>query len=146
MRPNTPRRPKAHAAASPIAGVFALLAAGTNVWFALYNVEVANSAERWYGLDWVNVVGGFASALLLLVTAGFTFARKVGGALTLCVLSAFFAVAIFVSPLMRGADVGAHLAFVFGFEKANGIAILLTAAFCLLAAMTSAFAAGMKSA
>ncbi|WP_410661743.1 hypothetical protein [Amycolatopsis sp. lyj-112] len=147
MRTHNPlyRRPKAHAVASPIAGVLAVIAAGMHVWFALYNIEVASSREHWTGLEWVNVVGSVLSALFLLVAAGFTFARKIGGAWTLCFLGAFFTAATFLSPLMRGADVGAHLAFIFGFEKSNGVAVFLASAFGVLTATVAAFAAGMKS-
>lgn len=115
------------------------------VWFALSNIEVASSRDHWFGLDWMNVVGGLLSALCLLVAAGFTFARKIGGAWTLCFLGAFFAVVIFVAPLMRSADVGAHLAFVLGFEKSNGIALLLASALGILTATVAAFAAGVKT-
>ncbi len=144
MRPPAPR-PKANAVASPIAGVLAVLAAGAQIWFALHNIADAGTRDRWVGLDYVNVVGGFAAAGCLLVAAGFTFARKVAGAWTLCFVGAFFTAAIFLSPLMRGADVAAHLAFVFGFAKANGIAVLLTIVFSTLAAIVAAYAAGMKT-
>ncbi|MFD8500205.1 hypothetical protein [Amycolatopsis sp. NPDC059657] len=93
----------------------------------------------------MNVLGGFIAALCLLVTAAFTFARAIWGAWALCALCVLFVAAVFASPLVRGADFGAQLDFVFGFHKANGIAAGLTAVGGLLTAISAAIAASVRS-
>ncbi|NBE99538.1 hypothetical protein FE391_41255 [Nonomuraea sp. KC401] len=88
----------------------------------------------------VNVVGGLIGAGLVRVASGFTFARRIPGAWTLCVLCVLYVVATFVAPLLRGTPFGAQLAFVFGFDKTNGVAIGLAILFCVLTAIIAAIA------
>ncbi|MBE1536784.1 serine/threonine-protein kinase [Actinomadura algeriensis] len=147
--PDTPpAEPRANAAAAAIAGIVALLTACALVWYALANVVYAADAPagRWSGLVLENVLGGVIGAGLLLVAAGFTFARRIAGAWTLCALCVLYVVAtIFVAPLLRGTALGAQLEFVFGFEGSNGVAIALATLFGVLTAITAAIAGSVKS-
>ncbi|MBO2447915.1 serine/threonine protein kinase [Actinomadura barringtoniae] len=140
-------RPGAYGAAAVIAGILALLTAGMLVWFALYNVVYASGAGgRWSSLVVENVLGGFISAGVLLVAAGFTVARSIPGAWTLCALCVFYAVAtIFLGPLQGSTTLGAQLTFVFGFGKSNGIAVGLSIIFGVLTAIMAAIAGSVKS-
>ncbi|MGP3931047.1 hypothetical protein [Nonomuraea sp. KM88] len=141
-----PPRPRANVAAAMIAGILGLLTAGMLVWFALYNVVHANGpAGIWNGVVVVNVVGGVIGAGLVMVAAGFTFARRIPGAWTLCVLCVLYVVATFVAPLLRGTPFSAQLAFVFGFDKTNSVAIGLAIIFCVLTTIIAAIAGSVKS-
>ncbi|MER5732493.1 serine/threonine-protein kinase [Streptomyces sp. NPDC002138] len=136
-----PPGPRANAAAAVTAGTLALITTGMLVWFALYNVVFAlGPTGRWTALVWENVLGGVISAGLLVLAAGFTFARGTRGAWTLCALSAFYVVAIFVAPLLRGTAFRAQLAFVFGFDKGSGVAMGLTVVFGAATAIAAALA------
>ncbi|MBB4957608.1 hypothetical protein [Micromonospora polyrhachis] len=142
-----PPRPRANAPTAVIAGILALLTAGMFVWFALYNVVYASApAGRWSSLVLVNVLGGVVGAGLLLVAAGFTFARMIFGAWALCVLCVLYVVAIFVTaPVLWGTAVSAQLKFVFGFDGGDGIAIGLAIIFGVLTAITAAIAGSVRS-
>jgi hypothetical protein len=142
-----PPRPRANIAAAVIAGILALLTAGMFVLFALYNVVYPNGPTgRWSSLRLENVFGGVIAAGLLLVAAGFTVARRISGAWTLCGLCLLYVVVtIFVSPLLNGTAFSAQLNFVFGFHKINGIALALAIIFGVLTAIMAAIAGSMKS-
>ncbi|GAA2668116.1 hypothetical protein GCM10010412_046010 [Nonomuraea recticatena] len=142
-----PPRPRANAAAAVIAGILALLTAGILVWFALNEVVYAmGSTGRWSSLVLVNMLAGVISAGALLVAAGFTFARRIVGAWTLCALCVLYAVAnLVVAPLVWGTPFGAQLKFLFGFDKINGIAAGLATIFCVPTATMAAIAGSMKS-
>ncbi|WP_243727214.1 hypothetical protein [Actinocrispum wychmicini] len=141
-----PPRPRANAAAAATAGILALITAGMLVWFALYNVDIAGQPDvGWSSLEVQNVLGGVIGAVLLVVAAGFTFARKIPGAWTLCVVCVLFTVVDFVSPLLRGADFDAHVKFLFGFARSNGVAIGLSIIFGVLTAIMAAVAGSTKS-
>ncbi|TDD60114.1 hypothetical protein E1293_45975 [Actinomadura darangshiensis] len=139
--------PRANAAASVIAGILALLTAVMLVWFALYNVVLATGANgRWSSVELVNMLGGIAGAGLLLVAAGFTFARRISGAWTLCGLCVLYVTAtIFLAPLLWGTSLGAQLEFVFGFDQGDGVAVALAVIFSVLTAAMAAIAGGVKS-
>ncbi|GGV31024.1 hypothetical protein GCM10010182_62920 [Actinomadura cremea] len=143
-----PPKPRANAAAAVIASILALLTAGMLVWFALYNVVHADGpAGRWSSLVLVNVLGGVTGAGLLLVAAGFTLARRISGAWTLCALCVLYVVAtIFVAPLLWGTDLGTQLRFVFGFNDGDGVAVALAVIFGVLTAITAAIAGSRPSA
>jgi hypothetical protein len=129
-----------------IAGILALLTAGMLVWFALYNVVFANGPTgHWSSLVLENVLGGIISAGLLLVATGFTFARKIFGAWTVCGLCVFYVVAIIVGAPLQGATFGGQLKFVFGFGKGNGVALGLAVIFGVLTAIMAAIAGSVKS-
>ncbi|MEJ2853266.1 MULTISPECIES: hypothetical protein [unclassified Saccharothrix] len=81
----------------------------------------------------------------LLVAAGFTFARRVSGAWTLCGLCVLFIVANLVAPLLRGTDFSAQLKFLFGFGRINSVAIGLATIFTILTAIAAAIAGIVKS-
>ncbi|MEU5884972.1 serine/threonine-protein kinase [Spirillospora sp. NPDC047279] len=142
-----PSRPRANAAAAVIAGALALLTAGMLVWFALYNVVYAGGPTgRWSSVAVVNVVGGVIGAGLLVAAAGFTFARRISGAWTLCGLCALYVVAtIFLAPLLWGTALGTQLTFVFGFDGGDGVAVALTMIFGVLTATVAAIAGTVKS-
>jgi len=139
-----PPRPRANAAAAVIAGILALLAAGMLVWFALYNVVQAGG--HWSSVVLVNVVGGVIGAGFLSLAAGFTFARRISGAWTLCALSGLYVVAtIFLAPLLWGTGLDAQLKFVFGFEQGDDVAAGLAIIFSALTAIMAAVAGIVKS-
>ncbi|WP_414940900.1 hypothetical protein [Amycolatopsis sp. cmx-11-51] len=155
MQPNPPQpgfplpkpRARANAAAAVIAGALALLTVVMLVWFVLYNVVHANGPTgHWSGVEVQNVVFGVISAGALVVAAGFTFARRISGAWTLCGLCALFAVAmIFATPLLRGTPLDAQLKWIFGFDKGNGVAIALAVIFAVLTASMAAIAGSVRS-
>ena len=131
-------RPKANPMAAPIAGALALLTAAALLWFALYNIAFAGR-RGWSDVVALNTVGGFLTAALLSVTAGFVFARNIVGVWTLCGLSALYVFAtIFLPPLLWGTPLAEQLAFVFGFENSNGVAVGLTVLFSALTTVASA--------
>lgn len=129
------------------AGVLAVLTACMLVWFALYNVVNAGGPTgAWSEVAVVNVLGGVAGAGLLLVPAGFTFARRIPGAWILCGLCTLYVTAtIFLAPLLWGTSLADQLEFVFGFEGGDGVAVALTMIFGVLTAVTAAIAGSVKS-
>jgi hypothetical protein len=137
-----PVRLRANAVASVVAGLLALLTAGLLVWFAVANILANNTPEPWPSVVWINVIGGFGSAGLLLILAVFTFARTVAGAWTLGALNVFFVLMnVGFSPLANGVSVRSQLDFVFGFHKATGIAVGLATIFGVLTAIVAVIAA-----
>ncbi|MFG3702216.1 hypothetical protein ACGF5C_30635 [Micromonospora sp. NPDC047620] len=130
-----------------IAGILALLTAGMLIWFALYNVVYASGPTgRWSSLVLENAIGGVIGAGSLVVAAGFTFARRISGAWTLCALCVLYVVAtILVAPLLRGTAFGAQLKFVFGFDQGDGVAVALAVIFGVLTAIMAATAGSVKS-
>ncbi|CAM3371671.1 hypothetical protein [Stackebrandtia soli] len=140
-------RPRANAAAAVIASILALLTVGMFVWFALYNVVHATGpTDLGSNLLLENVLGGAIGAGALLVAAGFTFTRRVAGAWTLCALCVVYVVATtFMAPLLRGTAVDAQLKWIFGFDKANGVAVGLAMILSVLTATVAAIAASVKS-
>ncbi|MEV5830195.1 serine/threonine-protein kinase [Spirillospora sp. NPDC052242] len=142
-----PSKPRANAAAAMTAGILAVLTAGMLVWFALYNVfYVGVPTGHWSGVVLVNAFGGVIGAGALLVPAGFTFARRIAGAWTLCALCALYVTAtIFLAPLLWGTSLSAQLKFVFGFEGGDGVAVALAIIFSVLTAITAAIAGTAKS-
>jgi hypothetical protein len=141
-----PPTPKANAAAAVIAGILALITAGMLVWFALNDALYAIRHDDWSSLVLQNVLGGVIGAGVLLVAAGFTFARRLPGAWTLCALCVLFVVAnLVLAPLLHGTPFGAQLTFLFGFDKINGIAAGLATIFCALTAIVAMIAGSVKS-
>lgn len=142
-----PPRPRANAAAAMIAGILALLTAAMFVWFALFNVVNASGPTgRWSSVVSVNVLGGVIGAGVLVVAAGFTFARRISGAWTLCALCALYAVAPFVvAPLLWGTPFDDQLKFLFGFDESDSVAIALAIIFSVPTAIIAAIAGSVKS-
>ncbi|WP_409490218.1 hypothetical protein [Amycolatopsis sp. cmx-11-12] len=145
--PTSRPRSRANAVAAVIAGVLALLAAGVLVWFTLYNVVVAAETNgNWSGITVQNMATGVISAVVLVVAAGFTFARKIPGAWTLFGLCVFYVVAVFVgAPLVWGTPFGAQVKWLFSFDDSDSTAMALTIFLAVLTAITSAIAASVKS-
>ncbi|GAA4894528.1 hypothetical protein LX16_1659 [Stackebrandtia albiflava] len=142
----TPKR--ANAAAARAAGVLALLTVAMLTWFALQDIFYLDQGMTGglTGKVLVNVLGGATAAGVLLVAAGFTFARRIPGAWTLCGLCTGFIVAnVALAPVMWGVSIGDQLAWIFGFQKSNGIAVGLATIFGALTAATAAAAALVKS-
>ncbi|MBB5851853.1 hypothetical protein ACFQ05_01115 [Amycolatopsis umgeniensis] len=140
-------KPRANATAAVITGSLALLTAAMLVWFALYNVVYAGGSEGgWSGPVLQNVVGGIVTAGLLVVAAGFTFARRIAGAWTLFGLCAFYVVAVFLAaPLVWGTPFGTQVQWIFGFDKSNGVATALASVFGFLTAVMAAIAGSVRS-
>ncbi|GAB3729113.1 hypothetical protein GCM10027598_50210 [Amycolatopsis oliviviridis] len=156
MQPNPPQpgppkprppKPRASAGAAMTAGFLGLLTAAMIVWFALYNVVYGlDPAGGWSGPVIQNAFGGIVTAGLLVVAAGFTFARRIPGAWTLFGLCAFYVMAVFVAaPLVWGTPFGTHLKWIFGFDKSNGVATALASIFGILTAVMAAIAGSVKA-
>ncbi|WP_218040102.1 serine/threonine-protein kinase [Actinomadura sp. WMMB 499] len=146
--PYAPRpRARANAAAAVVAGSLALLNACMLGWFALYNIgQVGGPTGQWSGVVVQNVIGGVIGAGSLLVAAGFTFARRISAAWTLCGMCVLYVVAmISLVPLLHGTPLAAQLEFLFGFEGSNGVAIGLAIIFSALTAIVAAVAGSLKS-
>ncbi|WP_083737485.1 hypothetical protein [Amycolatopsis keratiniphila] len=140
-------KPRANAPAAVIAGVLALLAAAMLVWFALYNVFVATEANG--GLSAItvqNMLSGALSAVVLVVTAGFTFARRIPGVWTLFGFCVFYVVAVFVGmPLVWGTPFSNQVKWLFSFDDSDSTAMALMIVFSVLAAVAAAIAGSVKS-
>ncbi|UUV30267.1 hypothetical protein NQK81_36745 [Amycolatopsis roodepoortensis] len=140
-------KPRANTPAAVTAGVLALLAAAMLVWFALYNVVVAAEADgRPPGITVQNMASGVISAVVLVIAAAFTFARRIPGAWTLCGLCLFYVVAVFVgTPLVWGTPFGAQAKWLFSFDDGDSTAMALTIILAVLTAIAAAIAASVKS-
>lgn len=146
-----PRRPRANFAAAMIAGILGLLTVAMIVWFAL-PVAVDAIAGGPAGIGpptpetFVYVIGSFFFVFLLSVAGGFTFARRIPGAWTLCALCAFFVVGVLAQPLLWGFPWGELFATLFDFgHPSQYIPIGLALIFCVPTAITAAIAGGLKS-
>lgn len=139
-------KPRANAVAAVIAGVLALLAAGMLVWFSLYNVVAAETNGNLSGITVQNMLSSVITAVVLVVAAGFTFARRIPGAWTLFGLCVFYVVAVFVgTPLVWGTPFGAQVKWLFSFDDSDSTAMALTIFLAVLTAIMSAIAASVKS-
>ncbi|AIG74799.1 Putative membrane protein [Amycolatopsis japonica] len=140
-------KPRANAPAAVIAGVLALLAATMLVWFALYNVFVATEANGGLsGITVQNMVSGALSAVVLVVAAGFTFARRIPGVWTLFGFCVFYVVAVFVGmPLVWGTPLSSQVKWLFSFDDSDSTAMALMIVFSVLAAVAAAIAGSLKS-
>ncbi|PSK92310.1 hypothetical protein CLV63_11869 [Murinocardiopsis flavida] len=145
--PAAPPKPRANAPAAMIAGSLALLAAAMFAWFALTNVVLANGPTGiWSSVVVVNVFGGVVSTGVLAVAAGFTFARRIPGAWTLCAICALYVVAVLgAAPLLWGTPFSDQLQFVFGFKESDDVAIGLATLFGAPTAIAAAIAGSVKS-
>ncbi|MFI6540389.1 hypothetical protein ACIBHY_48580 [Nonomuraea sp. NPDC050547] len=129
-----------------IAGILALVATAMLVWFALNDALYAIRHDDWSSLVLQNVIAGVIGAGALVVAAAFTFARRIPGVWTLCGLCGLYVVAnLVLAPLLHGTPFGAQFAFLFGFDKVNGIAAGLATMFCALTAIVAAVAGSVKS-
>ncbi|MBB5084054.1 hypothetical protein [Nonomuraea endophytica] len=130
-----------------IAGILALLTAAMLAWFALHNVVYAiGPTGGWSSVVLLNVAGGLISAVVVLVPAGFTFARRIPGAWTLCALCALYSVTPFVmAPLLFGTAFDVQLTFLFAFDEGDSIAIALAIIFAALTAIMAAIAGSTRS-
>ncbi|WP_211216322.1 hypothetical protein [Longispora albida] len=140
-------KPRANAVAALIAGIFALFTAAALAAFVLHDVVYATgTAGHWSRMVVVNVIGGVLAAGAVLVPAGFTVARRVPAAWTLCALCTVYVVSVFVAaPILFGTAFSAQFEFVFGFGKFNSIAAGLTVIFSALTAIAAAIAGSVKS-
>ncbi|ANN19316.1 hypothetical protein SD37_29350 [Amycolatopsis orientalis] len=140
-------KPRANTAAAVTAGILGVLTACMLVWFVLYNVIYASAPEGgWSGQVMQNVVFGVIAAVVLMVAAAFTFARRIPGAWTLFGFCVFYVMAVLVAtPLLWGTPLSTHLKWIFGFQKSNGVAIALVIIFGILTAITAAIAGSVKS-
>lgn len=140
-----PPKPRAKAAAAKTAAALAVVTVVLYVWFGLQDIFYLDQGMTGglTGGVLLNVLGSAVGGGVLLIAAGFTFARRIPGAWTLCGLCVFYAVAnILISPLARGIPIGDQLTWLFGFDKANGIAAGLASIFSLFTALAAAIAAG----
>ncbi|GAA3516574.1 hypothetical protein [Actinocatenispora rupis] len=126
------------------ASILALLTVAMYALFALWNVVYATTGSVSLLLE--NVLGGAVGAGALLVAAGFTFARRIAGAWTLCGLCVLYVVTgVFLAPVLRGTPLTDQFGWIFGFHKVNGVAIGLAVIFGVLTAVTAAIAGIVRS-
>jgi hypothetical protein len=140
-----PVRRRANLPAGVVAAVLAGCTAIALVWFVFANVLIGGSFGDWSGMVWLNVVCGLIAAALLLVPAGFLLARHIWAAWTLFGLCLVSVVGIVAVPMPSGTSFGAHLDFVLGFHKSNGVPIGLAAIFAFLAAIAAIVSATVRS-
>ncbi|MEY9846525.1 protein kinase [Streptacidiphilus sp. MAP5-3] len=144
-RPALPKA-RANSVAAMIAGSTALLTAAMLVWFGVYNFLGAHwAADAGFSPALENVAFGLLGGGVLLVPAGFAFARRIAGAWTLCALCVLYILAILLVAPLQGEDFGAHLQFVFGFDGGAGVANGLAIIFSTLTAISAAIAGSVKS-
>lgn len=146
MPPN-PSPSRAHPTASMAAGVLALLIAVMFVCFAVYNVVYSYRLIGFFtGTMVVNMVGGITGAAMLVVTAGFTFIRRVPAAWTLCVMCSLMVVANFaLAPLLWGIPVSAQARWIFSFDDIDSTVVALAMIMGVFAAVVAAIAASVKT-
>lgn len=138
-------KPRANAVAAKTAAALAVVTVVLYVWFGLQDIYYLD--QGWTGgltgTVLLNILGSAVGGGVLLIAAGFTFARRTAGAWTLFGLCVFYAVGnTLISPLARGISIGEQLTWLFGFDRANGIAAGLATIFSLLTALAAAVAAG----
>ncbi|MFD0557073.1 hypothetical protein FB566_2328 [Stackebrandtia endophytica] len=141
-------KPRANPVAATIAGVLGLITVVMFAWFSFQDVIYLSQGMTGglTGMVLVNVLGGAIGAGALLVATGFTFARRIPGVWTLFGLCAFYAVAnTALAPLLWGVSIGDQLAWLFGFERINGIAAGMATIFSILTAIAAAVAGGVRS-
>lgn len=136
---------KANAGAAALAGILGLLAAGALVWTVVeYFVSADIGIDEWPTEVLVIVIVRAALALLLLIVASLTLARKIGAAWTLVILGLVTAATIVLEPIVLGRFDG-WFDRLFAFEDTGSIGIVVAAGLGLLAAIIALFAGSMKS-
>ncbi|MDH6142796.1 putative Ser/Thr protein kinase [Kitasatospora sp. GP30] len=134
-----PVRRRAPVPADAFAAALAGCTAIALVWFVLANVLIGGSVTEWRSSVWMNVVSGLLATLALLVPAAFLLKRHVWAAWTLFGLSLLCVVGLFLPQ--PGTSFDAHLHFVLGFHRSNGVAIGLALIFSFLTAIAAVIAA-----
>ncbi|TVT60578.1 hypothetical protein FNH05_04215 [Amycolatopsis rhizosphaerae] len=139
-----PVRRRANLPAGAVAAALAGCTAIALVWFVLANVLIGGPFHEWSGMVWLNVVAGLVSAFVLVVPVAFLLARRVWAAWTLFGLCLLYVVAVVVVPMPPGTSFGAHLDFVLGFHKSNGVPIGLATIFAFLTAIAAVVSATVR--
>lgn len=142
-----PERPRANAGAAAVAGILGILAAGAMAWVVIDFVISAGmgDADSWNGQMWAIVIVRGVLALLLLVLAGLTFARKIGAAWTLFLVALVGAATILLEPLVFEVPIGDWFELLFQFSGGGAIAIVVASGLALLTAIFALFAGALKS-
>ncbi|MFE0023295.1 hypothetical protein [Amycolatopsis sp. NPDC059021] len=140
-----PVRRRANLPAGVVAAVLAACTAIALMWFVFANVVIGGSFGEWSSMVWLNVVASLIGAFLLVVPAGFLLARHVWAAWTLFGLGLLYAVVAVVVPMPPGTSFGAHLDFVLGFHKSNGVPAGLAVIFAFLTAIAAVVSATARS-
>lgn len=141
--------PRTRPPAVVVAGLLALVTAGLLMSFAVINIANARGGTPWTDAMRMNVIGGFGSGALLVLLGVLMFTRAAAVARTLAVVCVSFAVLILVLQPLLGVSFSVSFSeqfdFVFGFHKANGVALGLATIFDLLTAIAAVAAAGATS-
>ncbi|MFE3172403.1 hypothetical protein ACFXPA_02345 [Amycolatopsis sp. NPDC059090] len=131
------------------AGVVAAVLGGCTVialvWFVFANLVIGGPFSKWPGMVWTNVVCGLISAFAVAVPAGFLLARHVWAAWTLFGLCLLYVVVVVAVPMPVGTSFSAHLDFVLGFHKSNGVPIGLATIFAFLTAIAALVSATVRT-
>ncbi|WP_116200274.1 hypothetical protein [Amycolatopsis circi] len=137
-------RRRANLPAGAVAAALAGCMAIALVWFVFANVLIGGPFGEWSGMVWTNVVCGLISAFAVVVPAGFLLARHIWAAWTLFGLCLLYVVVIVAVPMPAGTSFGAHLDFVLGFHKSNGVPIGLATIFAFLTAIAAVVSATVR--
>lgn len=141
-----PGAPRASAGAAGLAGVLGLLTAAALVWTVIeYFVNFEIPMDAWPSEVWIVVIVRAALALLLLVLAGVTMARRIGAAWSLVLLGLLAAATVVLEPLVSGSFDGWFEAL-FEFGDTSSIAMVAAGGLGLLTAIFAIFAGASRSA
>lgn len=137
---------RANAGASALAGILGVLAAAGLAWVVIeYFTNFDLEPDVWPSEVWIVVAVRGVIALLLILVAGLTLARKVAAAWLLVVLGLLAAATVLLEPLVFGSDIGAWFDELFAFNESVSIAMVAGAGLGLLAAVFAVFAGSMTS-
>lgn len=141
-----PERVRANAGAAALAGILGVLAAGALIWTVVeyfVNLEGVDVGD-WPSELWTIVIVRGVLALLILVLAFLTLARKIGAAWTLVLIALLGAATVILEPLVLERFEG-WFDQLFQFEDTMSIAVVAAAGLSLLTAIFALFAGALKS-
>jgi len=142
---DAPEGRRANAGAAAFAGILGLLTAGALIWVVVEYFVGFEGVDTWAGEVWTIVIVRAVLALLVLVLAGLTLARKIGGAWALALFALITAATVLLEPLVVGAGIGDWFEALFKFEDTASIGIVVAAGLGLLTAIVAAIAGSTRS-
>lgn len=142
-----PERVRANAGAAALAGILGILAAGALIWTVVEWIIGSEGTDLgdWPGELWTIVIVRAVLALLILVLALLTLARKIGAAWTLFLAGLLGAATIVLEPLVLEVPMSLWFEQLFEFGDRMSIGIVAAAGLSLLAAIFALLAGAMKS-
>lgn len=134
---------RANAGAAAFAGILGLLTAGALIWSVIE--YVAQGIDTMPDQLWTSLIIRGVLAVLVLIIAGLTLARKVGAAWTLVILGLITAATVILEALVLEFPIGEWLESMFEFTDTMSISFVVAAGLGLLTAIIALFAGAMKS-